>query len=44
MRARGHSNGRAIRGVADRLLSVLVAMLKAGALYEPDRRTAATAA
>jgi transposase len=41
MRARGHTNGRAIRGVADRLLAILVAMLKAGALYDPDRRRGA---
>ncbi len=38
MRTRGHTNGRAIRGVADRLLATLVAMLKAGALYDPSRR------
>lgn len=38
MRARGHTNGRAVRGVADRLLATLVAMLKAGSLYDRDRR------
>lgn len=43
LRRRGHSHGRAIRGVADRLLYVACAMLKAGAVFDPDRRTAAAA-
>lgn len=34
-RARGHTHGRSIRGVADRMLGVLVAMLKSGTLYKP---------
>jgi len=34
LRARGHSHGRALRTVADRLLRVLVAMLKTNTLYE----------
>lgn len=35
-RARGHSHGRAIRGVGDRMLGVLVAMLKTGTLYQVE--------
>ena len=35
LRARGHSHGRAVRGVIDWLLRVLVACLKAGTLYRP---------
>ena len=38
LRAAGHSHGRALRGVADRLLAVAVAMLKSGSLYEPSLR------
>jgi transposase len=38
LRAVGHSHGRALRGVADRLLAVLVAMLKSGQAYDPNRR------
>lgn len=38
LRAVGHRHGRALRGVADRLLSVLVAMLKNRELYDPSRR------
>src|SRR2546428_2047797 len=33
LRARGHSHARAVRGVVDRLLHVLIAMLTAGTLY-----------
>ena len=39
-RAAGHSHGRALRGIADRLLATLVAMLKANTAYEPARRGA----
>lgn len=35
-RARGHSHGRAIRGVGDRMLGVLIAMLRTGTLYQVD--------
>ena len=35
MRGKGHSHGRALRGIADRLLRVLVAMLRNGTLYDP---------
>jgi transposase len=38
-RKRGHSHARALRGVADRLLAMLCAMLKAQTLYDPTRRT-----
>ncbi len=38
LRKAGHSHGRATRGVADRWLAVLMAMLKAGTLYDPERR------
>jgi transposase len=38
LRARGHSHGRALRGVADRLLAVLCAMLRCGTLFDPHRR------
>lgn len=38
LRAKGHTHGRALRGVADRLLSVLFAMLRTGTRYDPARR------
>lgn len=34
LRERGHSHGRALRSIADRLLGVLVAMLKSGTTYD----------
>ena len=43
LRAKGHSHGRAIRGVADRLLNVLIAMLKQGTLFDPGKRRTAAA-
>jgi hypothetical protein len=43
LRHRGHSHGRALRGLADRNLAMLIAMLKSGTLYDPARRTAAHA-
>src|SRR4051794_21926238 len=39
LRRVGHKHGRALRGVADRLLPVLVAMLKSGTFYDPQHRT-----
>jgi transposase len=36
LRERGHSHGRALRSVADRLLGVACAMLKAGTLFDPS--------
>jgi len=44
LRARGCSHGRALRGVADRLLAVLVAMLRHQTLYDPERRRISAAA
>jgi transposase len=38
LRARGHSHGRALRGVLDRLLRVLMAMLTTQTAYDPARR------
>lgn len=35
LRARGHSHGRALRSVADRLLCVACAMLRTGTLFNP---------
>ena len=44
LRARGHSQGRALRGVVDRLLAVLIAMLNTQTLYDAERRAGARAA
>ena len=47
LRARGHSHGRACRGIADRLLNVAMAMLRTHTLYDATkigRRPARTAA
>jgi len=44
LRSRGHSHGRALRGVADRLLAVACSMLKSQTLYDPAKATAVTAA
>ena len=38
LRSKGHTHGRALRGAVDRLLSVAIAMLKQGTLYDPQRR------
>ena len=35
-----YPHGRALRGIADRLLKVLVAMLTSGSLYDPSLRSA----
>jgi len=40
LRSRGHSHGRALRGVADRLLKLLVSMLVSRQHYDPNRRAA----
>ena len=37
LRARGHGHARALRSVADRLLNVACAMLRAGACFDPSR-------
>lgn len=38
LRSKGHSHGRALRGLADRLLALLCAMLKSRTLYDASRR------
>ncbi|MBV9226954.1 MAG: IS110 family transposase [Acidobacteriaceae bacterium] len=38
LRSKGHNHGRALRGVADRLLALLCAMLRSGSPYDPVRR------
>jgi transposase len=38
LRQAGHSHGRALRGVADRLLAVLIAILNTGLRFDPQRR------
>jgi len=40
LRSKGHTHGRALRGVADRLLKLLVSMLSSGQLYDPARGSA----
>lgn len=37
-RERGHSHGRALRGLIDRQLQTMTAMLRDGTLYDADRR------
>jgi transposase len=39
LRAAGHAHARALRGVADRLVAMLVAILKSGIPYDARRRT-----
>jgi transposase len=41
LRARGHSHGRALRTIGDRLLAVACAMLRSQTAYDPQRRRAA---
>ena len=43
LRAKGHSHARALRTIADRLLRVLISMLRTGTLYDPARRGLAVA-
>jgi transposase len=43
LRSRGHSHGRSLRSVADRLLNVACAMLKAGTPFNPSLATSKTA-
>lgn len=38
MRDRGHNHNRAVRGVIDRMLAVLIAMLRDNTIYDPARR------
>jgi transposase len=41
LRKRGHSHGRALRTIADRLLSVACAMLRDRTVFDPSKRLAA---
>ena len=41
LRRRGHSHGRAIRGVADRLLALACVLLQRQALFDPGLSQAA---
>ena len=41
LRARGHSYGRALRGVADRLLGVACVLLQRRAMFDPNHGTPA---
>jgi transposase len=41
LRQAGHDHERALRGVGDRLLTVLMAMLQTGTTYDPGKRRAA---
>src|SRR4029077_14687285 len=38
LRSKGHTHGRALRGLADRLLALLCAMLRSRTTYDPARR------
>ena len=38
LRARGHSHGRALRSVADRLLRILMTLLTRGQIFDPNHR------
>jgi len=40
LRAKGHRHGRALRGVADRLQAMLIAMLRNDTLYDPTHHQA----
>jgi len=40
-RNKGHKLGRALRGIADRLLDVLISMLRHRTLFDPQRRVVA---
>jgi transposase len=44
LRRRGHSHGRALRTLGDRLLGVACAMLKSQTLFDPNHKAQATAA
>jgi hypothetical protein len=43
LRARGHSYGRALRSVADRLLGVACVLLQRQVLFDPDHGKSAPA-
>ena len=42
LRARGHSHGRALRSIADRLLAIACAMLRTNTCFDPDYSPAAS--
>lgn len=44
LRARGHSHARAVRGVADRFLALIFALLTSNQIYDPSRRAALNSA
>jgi transposase len=44
LRRRGHSHGRALRGIGDRLLYVLCTLLERQTLFDPDHKNVQTAA
>jgi len=44
LRKRGHSHGRALRGVADRLLAIACAMLRTKTLFDPVKAAGAVTA
>jgi transposase len=44
LRRRGHSHGRALRGLADRNLAMLMSMLKSNTVYDPAKRGSAALA
>ena len=44
LRKRGHSYGRALRSIADRLLAVACVMLNHRTLFDPDRHSRRAAA
>src|SRR5208282_3361270 len=44
LRKRGHSHGRALRSVADRLLAVACAMLKTQSTFKPEHAAEAATA
>ena len=44
LRQRGCSHGRAVRGVADRMLDLICTLLRHDSLYDPQRRTPKTRA
>ena len=37
LRRRGHTHGRALRSIADRLLRILIAMLNSGTLFDSSK-------
>jgi hypothetical protein len=37
LRQRGHTHGRALRSIADRLLRILIAMLNRGTLFDSSK-------